>query len=409
MTDIAITGGGASGIMAAISAKMHNTHITVTVFEKAPKCLKKLLLTGNGRCNILNDNLQAKNFHSDNAKKAFEIVNKLSSREIADFFEKNGLKLSKRFSPLIYPNSFQASAVREMLLTCAYENGVKIFTDCEITKIEPNECGFSLTGKKGQKFSAKKLIICGGTNATIGSASCFSHLSDLGHKINPPYPALTPLCCAETDILKKISGTRAYAAASVFKNGEKIKSDCGEVQFCDYGLSGIVIMQLSGECMKDLKRAKFEISLSFFEDENEVKDMLLKSIGMYKKQTALSALSMVVNTGVAKAALYFSKIDENKAFISVSEAEILNISKNLCDMRFTVTGCRGEKFSQVLGGGASLDMFDENLCSLVNKNLYAAGEVTDVYGDCGGYNLTWAFSGGYTAGKHAALSLAKEN
>ena len=101
MTDIAITGGGAAGIMSAISAKMHNTHITVTVFEKAPKCLKKLLLTGNGRCNILNGNLQAKNFHSDNAKKAFEIINKFSSREIADFFEKTALSF-QGVSRLLY-------------------------------------------------------------------------------------------------------------------------------------------------------------------------------------------------------------------------------------------------------------------------------------------------------------------
>lgn len=122
----------------------------------------------------------------------------------------------------------------------------------------------------------------------------------------------------------------------------------------------------------------------------------------------LSALSFTVSLPVASAALQFLKINENTLFSSLSEKDISDIANILCDMRFTPTSAKGENFAQVLGGGASLDMFDDTLSSTLNKNVYAAGEVLDVYGDCGGYNLTWAWSSGYISGKNAALSLKKE-
>lgn len=411
MIDIAVIGGGAAGIMSAISAKMHNRNINVTVFEKAPKCLKKLLMTGNGRCNILNSDPKEENYHSNNINRVMSVLNTFTAENITDFFTQNALTLSQRFAPLIYPASFQASSVREMLLTCAYENGVKIFTDSEIVKSVLHSDTVVLHTKKDKIFECKKLIIAGGTNATIGSNSSFSLLKSLGHKIENPFCALVALNCRETDILKNINGARAFVKATLLENGKAIKSDCGEVQFCSYGLSGIVIMQLSGECIKRISNLqKCEISLSFFENYKaaQVKEILLRKRGIYKKQTVLSALSFTVSLPVASAALQFLKINENTLFSSLSEKDISDIANILCDMRFTPISAKGENFAQVLGGGASLDMFDDTLSSILNKNIYAAGEVLDVYGDCGGYNLTWAWSSGYISGKNAALSLKKE-
>lgn len=408
MTDIAIIGGGASGIISAISAKIHNPNASVTVFEKSPKCLKKLLMTGSGRCNILNTCPKEENYHSQNTERVMQILNKFSSNDIADFFIENGLALSYRFSPLVYPASFQASSVRDMLLTCAYEHKVKIFTDSEIVNITDLNNTFCLHPKKGQSEKCKKIIFAGGTNATSGSNSCFSLLKTIGHKTTPLHSALVALNCRETDILQQINGARAFVKATLLQNGKSVKSELGEVQFASYGLSGIVIMQLSGECVKMINNSqKCEISLSFFENQtaNEVKKMLLNIHNKYKIQKALPAVCMIVNSAAAQAALHFSKIDKTAVFSSLSDNDVLKIATVLCDMRFSPTSAKGENFAQVLGGGVTLDMFDNNLCSKINKNIYAAGEVLDVYGDCGGYNLTWAWSSGYICGKSAALSL----
>lgn len=406
MRDIIIIGGGASGIMSAISAKIHNPDLSVTVLERSEKALKKLLATGNGRCNMLNTDIKEENFHGSDTKKVLKILDKVSSDFLSDFFYSLGLETTKRFSPLIYPNSMQAASVREALLTAAYERGVKIFCDFEITEITALNDGFSVKNKKGKELICRKLILAGGTAATTGSVSCADMLTRLGHRLLPYYPALCPLVCKESGALKLANGARAYGSVTLLSEGKKIKSDFGEIQFTDYGLSGIVTMQLSGDAVRLLNDGRgAEISVCLFENEEQVLKKLISSRSEYKRISIFSRLCLMINSSVASAVLFMADIEEDNPFSALSESEIKKISNLLCDMRFSLSGSKGEKHAQVFGGGIALDEFDEKLCSKINSNLYAAGEMLDVYGDCGGYNLTWAWASGYTAGKYAALTL----
>lgn len=412
MTDIAVIGGGASGIMCAISAKIHNKNASVTVFERAPKCLKKLLATGNGRCNLTNMEAGAANFYSSGMTDCFEIIKKFGPEEIVSFFESIGLLCTERFYPLIYPNSMQASSVRDVLLTAAYEKGVKIFTDCEIVKIEKAKESFVITDKKGKKYDAKKVVAAGGSRATSGSDSTMWLLKSVGHKIVEPYPALTALVCAEKEILKVMDGGRAYARVSLVCGGETVKSDIGEVQFCSYGLSGIVVMQLSGNTARIMQKGKkIYVSVSFLYDksEKEILSMLeQRKISMGRCSTEKVISSMVSSYAAAGITTALKKdIGEKgeKRFDELEKSDIIKIAHLLCDLRFEVVSLREMKYAQVAGGGADLDMFDENLCSKLCNGLYAAGEALDVCGDCGGFNLTWAWASGYIAGKAAAEEL----
>lgn len=405
MTDIGIIGGGASGIMSAISAKEHNPNATVYVFERSPKCLKKLLSTGNGRCNLLNMDAKEENYHGEDTEDAFKIIKKAPPEFMYDFFEGLGLKLSKRFFPLIYPNSFQASSVREALLTAAYDRGVKILTDFEIVNVKKEDGLFILTNKKGKTEKVKKLIISGGTSATSGSDSALDFLKVFSHKVYPYYPALTPLVVKED--VKVADGARAFATLTLYDKDKIVKKDSGEIQFTDYGISGIVTMQLSGECLNMINKGLSPIiSVSFFEEAE--RDYLINALKAAKKKWAnkpcLSALSFIINSSVAKLVLAFLKISESMLFSDLSEWEIEKIADTLLDLKLTPVCSKGEKFSQVFGGGASLSCFDNNLNSKITDGLYATGEVLDIYGDCGGYNLTWAWATGYIAGKHAAES-----
>lgn len=404
MIDIAIIGGGASGIMCAISAKMNNKDAEVVVFERSSKCLKKLLATGNGKCNLTNMQASEKNFYSDGEKNAFDIIKKFPPVEIVKFFEEIGLLTSDRFYPLIYPNSMQASSVRDVLLTAAYSRGVKIFCDYEISGVNKSENEFLITTKKGKEISAKKVVFAGGSNATSGSDSVLGLVEKLGHRVVSYYPALTGLVCKQKKRLEILDGARAYAKVTLVCRDREIKSDIGEIQFCAYGLSGIVVMQLSAEAIRlknQGEEAFVSVSFLFDKDDKTIRELLklrrreMGSCGVKK------ALSSMVNSSVAEAIETELFLGREEKFGELSDSDLENVLKFLTDMRFDIEGSRGAQFAQVCGGGASLDMLGAGLESEACEGMYVIGEAVDVCGDCGGFNLTWAWASGYIAGKSA--------
>ncbi len=406
MIDIIIAGGGASGIMAALSAKMQNPALSVTVLEKQNRPLKKLLATGNGRCNMLNLNPLKENFHGTFTDMAMSVIKKADPELIISLFSEVGLSVTKRYAPLIYPASMQASSVREALLTACYERGVKIFSDFEITDISHTEYGFDIINKKCKVLSCKKLILSGGTSAGGTHTKMHELIKSLGHKTNDYYPALVPLCCKEKDVLKIADGARAYARLKLLCGGEVIKEDSGEVQFCWYGLSGIVTMQLSGYAVKLINEGKKpEICVCLYDDFDEIYNRLIKDKRAFNKISVHQRLCFLVNSAVSQMILKIAGIKEDTLLSALSETDIKKVCSLLCTMRFTPTSAKGEEFAQVFGGGAESAQFDENLCSKINPDLYLTGEILDIYGDCGGYNLTWAWASGYVAGSSAAKAL----
>lgn len=408
---IAVIGGGAAGMTAAIFAAraqlQNNQPVRVRLLEKNPRVGKKLLATGNGRCNLTNTDLSITHYHSDSIKTAGAVFSRFGVLEIAGFFEGLGLKCHVTDGGLVYPRSMQASSVLELLRAEMSRLGVVEVCNFPVEGLAPSSDGFEIVSGR-QKLTFDAVIVTCGSAAGGGSSGGFSLLRALGHRIIEPYPALTALKC-DTTFIKAAAGMRAPGAATLIIDRQKVRTESGEIQFCDYGLSGIAIMQLSGAASKYLLRGKkgqvqIELDLMCELDEDDVSKMLCarkSALGHLKiEQFFLGVLNKRVGIALMKAAGIEGL---SRPVSSISEKELLRLCKTLKHWRIPVTSTMELSHAQVCGGGASLDEFDSyTLQSKLYPNLYAAGEVLDIYGDCGGYNLSWAWASGAVAGTAAA-------
>jgi len=333
--DIAILGGGASGLCAAIS--LARKGYKVTVFESKARIGQKILLTGNGRCNLTNLNLSSKNYHSNRP----DIVEKIISQNVLEFFKSIGLYTRSK-DGLVYPLSNKASSVLDLLRTALAKHKVEIVTEYNGL---PN----------------KPLIIATGLKANNGTDSGLKILKNFGHKIIEPYPALVQLK-SDDAFLKGLKGVKFNGSVKVRQGNNILREEHGEILITDYGLSGIAVMQVS-YLFSLYKDCTLELDL--------VPDMSREELAEYQKNFC-NLIGLVEK-----------KLSER----------ILKHNADMKSITVNITGHNGFKNAQVCGGGASLDDFNEKtLESRHTKGLYAIGEVLDVVGDCGGYNLHWAFA-----------------
>ncbi len=357
MTTI-IIGAGASGIACAIRLKQNNPDCEVKLLERMPAAGKKILATGNGRCNLSNTNTE----HCD---------------EVIDFFNSIGLVTRTDEEGRIYPYSNQASTVVELLLDECDRLGIEIITDCTVSKISKS---LIVTASKGI-FKADNVVVATGGKAqkNLGSdGSGYKLLKSLGHSITPLSPALVQLT-SSSKYPRKLKGHRIKCNMSILLDGKKVKSEYGEVLFTDYGLSGIVTMNLSGIVSKNFsapqpKKCHAVLDLIPDMSENEILDYLNK----------FGKLSGILGSKL-------SSIIEKQA--DGEPAKMASLTKS---WKLIITGTKGFDFAQITSGGASLDEFDEYQSKLV-KGLYACGEVLDRQFMCGGYNLNFAWYSGITA------------
>ena len=393
-TDILIIGAGASGLAAAIEAARTAPEKNVTVLEHLPKAGKKILATGNGRCNL--GNLNAADHRYTNAKFAQPVIEKYGTQNLIDFFESMGLFTRADSEGRLYPMSNSAASVLDALRFECEKLGVKIICEEKATQIKKAEGCFNINNS----IQAKKVIFATGGKAAPSQGSDGSGyplLKSLGHSITPLSPSLVQIK-TDTASIKSLKGVRAKAKLTLSTGG----SSEGEILFTDYGVSGIAAMDLSRFVKADKKA---EISLDLLPDftQETAKDII---ISIPRHNPAMPAESMLggiihkaIGTAAIKAALGF--MPKTAAEIKPKQAAV--IAATLKDFRLSVTGTKSYNDAQVTRGGADVSEFDNNtMMSKKVKNLFACGEVLDVDGACGGFNLAWAFASGRLAGKSAA-------
>ena len=394
--DIAIIGGGASALAAAIEAARGGAF--VYILEKLPRVGKKILVTGNGRCNLSNLAANANSFAGD-----IRVIAPALDRfgNIVDFFESMGLYTRADNEGRLYPMSNAATAVLDALRLECSRLGATELCDFEAVNIEKDEF-FRVTAADGRKVQAKKLIFaCGGKAApkqgTDGSA--FKLLKPFGIKITALSPALSPLACSANE-LRSLKGLRAQAAVSAYKDGRVIAQSRGEVQFGDGALSGICVFDLAAHTPDELS-----LDLMPEYSEDEVFKILTDIISCREFASAEDAFTGLFNKRIAQCLLRrVSKIPFNAPCGEIYPDVLRALAAVIKDWRFPVGSGDWDKAQVTRGGINSSELSDElELHKL--SGAYACGEALDVHGPCGGFNLHWAWASGRQAGRSALNGL----
>ena len=398
--DLVVIGAGAAGMMAAITAAREGKK--VCIIEKLDKAGKKLFATGNGKCNFTNETMHSDCYHGDTEFIKY-VLNQFSVSECLKFFHSIGV-YPKNKNGYFYPNSEQASSVVNALLFEIERLGIKISYETMVKEILPHEHEVCISTNKGY-YLAKNLVIATGLLASpkLGSdGSLFDVIKSLGHRFAPILPALCGFYCKGMKF-KQVSGVRAHGTVSAYIDGIKYAEDTGEIQFTDYGLSGIPVFQISRFLSKGLyEKKKVEIKINLlpdFDRENLREELnYRKTIGANMTSDAL--LNGIVHHKLSDMILDKAGVDNKIYLSSLSEKEMQRIAELLQEITVTVTNYRDFEFAQVCTGG--IPVSDVNNLTLESKfapNIYFAGEILDVDGICGGYNLHFAWATGYIAGK----------
>lgn len=392
----AVIGGGASGLTAAIAAAENGAD--VTVYESGSRVGRKILSTGNGRCNMTNINASKENYHGANPSFAEKTIAAFWVKETLDFFSRLGILYKVEDGGKVYPYSDQASAVLDVLRMKTEECGVKTVTDFEVCEVKKNQNGFSISAYNGKKAFADRVIIaCGGKAApsTGSNGSGYDILKKLGHGITSVYPSLVQLK-TETDVVKKLKGIKVNGALSVGKVCEK-----GEVLFTEYGLSGPAAFSVTSR-LKNEKYAYLDIMPEYSRDA--IINMLYERIALNPKRRLEEFFTGMLNKRIGQALLkYLEIVPLSRCAATLSESDTVKIADTIKHWRFCITGTMSWNNAQVTKGGADTAEFDDaTMESKKVSGLYACGEILDIDGDCGGYNLQWAWSSGYIAGISSA-------
>ena len=396
MCDIVIIGGGVSGIVSAI--KSFNVRNRITILERNDKCLKKLLLTGNGRCNYFNDDTSISNYHSMREDLLDKVINSDNMSRILDFYNELGI-IPKIKNGYYYPFSNQASTVRDALLFEVMKLGISIKYNYLVEKIECSN----------NKFIINDSIVCDKVIIATGSCSYpktgsdgmgYDFLRKFGHNIIKPLPALVQLN-SDFKYCRELSGIRSDVILSLYEDDEFISSSVGEVQLTDYGISGICTFNLSHFVTRGLDVGRKEvIKVNFLPF---IKDNYMEWFNTYSNKHSDKNIYMllcnILNYKLVKVILKVCSIDNETYYNELDYNSRSLLIDNLTNFKFNIVSTKDFNFSQVCNGGVSLD--EVNLStfeSLIVDGLYITGEVLDINGNCGGYNLICAVISGILVG-----------
>ena len=403
---VTIIGGGASGIIAAISCKKHNPNYDVVLLEKNFKLGRKILATGNGRCNITNKNIDIKNYHTSSKSKDLikNIFNEFGYDNFLELIDDLGIITKEENRGRIFPKTNQALTVVKAFEEELKNLGIKIEYNTEIKNIENSNNKFLLSTQNSKIKTDYLIIATGGLSyKDLGSTGDgFKFAKKLGHSIVDNFPSITSLKIENKDA-KKISGIRQEANVTVEvleKNKTIASSFYEEVLYTDYGLSGSAILQISRDAVEGLKNnRKVNIILDYVSEktDKDLEKYLKNKIKNNPSKDYSFILLGFVNYNLLNH--LFGDIVTNKCK-NITQQDIDKTIENLKHKKYKVIGYKEWEQAQITTGGISLDnVNNKTLESKKIKNLYFCGEVLDVDGDCGGYNLQWAWSSGWVAGK----------
>ena len=408
MDTIAIIGGGASGMLAGIAALETTSDIHVIIFDQKDILGKKILSTGNGRCNLTNEDMSENYFRSDTPEMISSVLKDFGCPDAMHFFEKLGLLLKSR-NGYIYPRCDQAAVVRSVLDNRLKELGAEIHRDTTATEIFRTKKNFSIQTNHG-KFHADRVILATGGKASpkLGSdGSGYALAKSLGHSIVPVVPALVQLK-ADSFPFAKASGVRTDAKVAAVINGKSVASDTGELQITNYGISGIPVFQISRYISRALYEKKHtQVMIDFLPELNSSRftemlhDRKKHLLTFHPNAKPEDLLSGILHTKLIPEIIRISGIRFSAKLNTLHERDINNLCNAVKCCMIHISDTNGFDNAQVCAGGVSLQEIDiKSMESLLTEGLYFAGELLDVDGICGGYNLQWAWASGYLAGKH---------
>lgn len=399
MQDIIVVGGGASGLVAAIYAAK-NTNNNVILLEKNNKCGKKILITGNGKCNYWNEDFNNKYFYCSNKTLLDSIISKSNQDTVLNFFKQIGI-VPKIKNGYYYPMSNQAVTIQTALVKEAEISGVCIKYDCEVKNIEYN--GKYVVKTNNDIYKCDKLILATGSKAAFNTGSTgdgYEFLKKFNHTINSLVPALVQLEATET-YLKKWSGVRSDVNLSLYEDDKLISESCGEVQLTNYGISGVCTFQLSGIVSRGLLNRKKEvIKINFVPWLNKsfIDYMNLRNAKI-KSRSISFLMDSLLNYKLVNLLLELSHINQNDKWDDISFSKKKNLESLITNFELLITGTKGFDCAQTCAGGVSIDEINtKTMESKLQKGLYIVGELIDVDGMCGGYNLGFAWITGMLAG-----------
>ncbi|MFH1457321.1 MAG: NAD(P)/FAD-dependent oxidoreductase [Patescibacteria group bacterium] len=404
--DLIVIGGGAAGMM--VAGRVAEKGARVLLLEKNNRLGVKLSITGKGRCNITKAEFDNRKFIENlgkNGKFFFSALYKFGVQDVINFFESSGLELKTERGGRVFPKSDQAKDVVGVLIEYCRENKVKIQTKAEVIKVAvKNNKIEKIILADGQVLTAKKYAICTGGKSYPGTGStgeAYAWLAKMGHTVIKPMPALAPVITHEKWIKEIEGASLKNVKIAVFQNNKKQDERFGEALFTGDGMSGPIILDMSKKIGELLKKGKVEISIDFkpalgFEvlDKRIQQDFLKFKNKMFK-----NALDMLLPKKLITVFIKLSDIDENKKVNSVTKQERKKIINLLKDFKLKVKRVDDFNKAIITVGGVALNEIDpKTMRSKIISNLYFAGEILDLDGPTGGFNLQIAWSTGYTVG-----------
>lgn len=387
---VAIVGGGASGIVAAISAKRRG--VSVVICEKSAQIGRKLLASGNGRCNLSNEKIDASYYNPSSRLLVKSILNAFGKNEIRNFFNNIGLEMVS-CDGRIFPSANQSSSILKVLEMELRRLSVPIELNFDVTAIFRLKNGFTLSSKAHKKIEADYIILTGGGKSypAFGSdGSAYDLAAGFGHKIVEPVPSAVPIVIKD-HICHFLQGQRIATCVKSIINGKVANSASGEMLITKYGLSGASILDISED-----------ISIAVNRDDKADAAVSIDMIPFMNNNKLSNEISKRISKGIIAEELIAGILPNKfgKAFKNIlSTMDPGRIASSLKDVRFKVLGTRGWNEAEFTAGG--VDVRDVQECTLesrLTKGLYFAGEVLDVNGKRGGYNLAWAWASGFVAG-----------
>jgi predicted Rossmann fold flavoprotein len=410
-----VVGGGAAGMTAAVAAGRLGA--AVTILEKNPRVGKKILATGNGRCNFTNIKIKGEQahtyYHGANPEFARSALASFSVDDTLEFFEGLGIAHKAEDEGKVFPRSDQASSILDVFLYELNRLGVNILCEARVVDIRKDD-EFRVELENGEIYRGDAVIIATGGKAAPATGSDgdgFLLAKKLGHTVTDLFPALVQLML-EGAFFPRIAGVKLVGTAEILYNNESLARDRGDILFANYGVSGPPILQISrkaGELLNAGKEAYLKINIMDTFTREELRQLLKKRFQTGPKKTVDFSLVGLINKRLIPVILMEAGIgrkpkDWQFPAAALSAAEQERILQILTGWRFKIRRIRSWPSAQVTAGGVDTWEIDERTMeSKLVKGLFFAGEVIDIDGGCGGYNLQWAWSSGYTAGRNAAV------
>lgn len=401
---VIVVGGGASGLVAAISAAREGAN--VTIIEHKDRVGKKILSTGNGRCNLTNEYMTPDCFRGDELSIVNKVLKQFSYQETVHFFEELGVILKNR-QGYVYPISDQASTILDVLRMEVDRLKISLYLEHNVKTIKKNAKGFQISTNKGNYQCDALILATGGKAASVlgSDGSGYTLAKQFGHHISPVVPALVQLK-GNGAFFKQVAGVRTQAKVSLYVNDTLAGSDTGELQLTNYGISGIPVFQISRYAAKGLYEKKTVIAeIDFLPSmpEEELESFLSERIAMHGHKGAEDFFIGMFHKKLIGILLKEANISFATVMNTVPNDKLNKLLVLCKHFKVSIEGTNDFEQAQVCAGGVkTTEINPQTMESLYEQDLYLVGELLDIDGICGGYNLQWAWSTGFIAGKHAA-------